>query len=279
MSKLVQFSGLLGVSAAVHVALFVGVGPDGGAPAGAGGAGAVTLAAAPPQVARLVEDWTRPVEVSRAPAALAAPPAPEPVVRTEAAKPSLPGTLPLPGMVRPEAPPKVDATPPHLPTPEAPKVRPKPRPKPPAPEPIPQPQTRQVERQAPAATPAPAQPAQRAAGSGQAGSAGGAKAATANAPSAARVAQLMGKWGGSIRQRVERRKRYPEGSRASGQVRLRLSVSTSGALSGVRVTRSSGEAALDRAALRAVQSARLPKAPKGIASGSHSFNLTIAFSK
>ncbi|MCH8467768.1 MAG: energy transducer TonB [Roseinatronobacter sp.] len=42
------------------------------------------------------------------------------------------------------------------------------------------------------------------------------------------------------------------------------------------MTQSSGKSALDNAAMRAVQRARLPRAPAGL-SGSHQFNLPLRF--
>ena len=88
---------------------------------------------------------------------------------------------------------------------------------------------------------------------------------------------MMGEWGGRIRGAIEQRKRYPAGTRATGQVRLRLTVSTSGQLTALAIAGSSGDAALDRAALAAVQSARLPAAPRGMPGGSHGFTLTLSF--
>jgi protein TonB len=105
---------------------------------------------------------------------------------------------------------------------------------------------------------------------------------TANsAPSAtldhATRTSLMAQWGGGIRARIERQKRYPRGTRASGTVHLTLTVSGAGQLLAAKVRQSSGDRALDAAALQAVQRARLPSKPTQLPGESHAFNLPVAF--
>lgn len=94
-------------------------------------------------------------------------------------------------------------------------------------------------------------------------------------PTAAQIQAMMSEWGGGIRGAIERRIRYPRGTTASGQVSLRLTVSTSGQLAALALTGSSGDAALDRAAIAAVQSARLPAAPRGMPDGPQTFSLSF----
>ena len=283
MSKILQFSGLLGVSAAAHVMLFLGAAPHGGTPSGAGGTQDVTLAAAPPQLAQMVQDWTRPVEVQGETAALRPPPvsdlAPATVVQ---GVPTAPGTLPLPLQVTqaeqtpdPVTPP-APVAPPAPPAPVPPMVRPSPRP---TPQPVAQAPTPVAQPAAKPAPAAPAQPAQRAAGAGGGASAGTAQSAGDDAPSAAHSSKLIARWSAGIRARIERRKRYPSGTRASGQVQVQMTISTTGAVIGARVRSSSGDATLDRAALQAVQNARLPKAPKGLPPGQHGVTLTLTFAR
>ena len=91
--------------------------------------------------------------------------------------------------------------------------------------------------------------------------------------------KLVSKWGAAIRNRVERRKRYPSGTRASGKAVVRITASPKGRLISAKLGRSSGDARLDRAALEAVRRAGVPKAPKGLTGNSYSFNLPIAFKK
>ncbi|SNR69959.1 energy transducer TonB, partial [Puniceibacterium sediminis] len=82
------------------------------------------------------------------------------------------------------------------------------------------------------------------------------------------------------RTRVERLKRYPSrAGRASGTVVLWLKVTSSGTLAGVGISRSSGNALLDQAAISAVQKARMPAAPNGLTQGTHTFSLPIRFAR
>lgn len=129
-----------------------------------------------------------------------------------------------------------------------------------------------------AAEPAPAPPAAKAAGTGKGGTAGQGGSAGAGL-SKAEIADLKAAWGAKVQARVERRQSYPaEGGGASGIVKLQLTVAPSGALLAVSVTASSGFAALDRAALRAVQGAApFPKAPKGLTEPDYRMALRLRF--
>jgi periplasmic protein TonB len=85
-------------------------------------------------------------------------------------------------------------------------------------------------------------------------------------------------WASQIRAKIEKRKRYPSAADgATGTVKLSISIAASGALAGVSVSASSGNAALDQAALDAVQrAAPFPASPEGKAA---KFNLPIQFSR
>jgi len=143
------------------------------------------------------------------------------------------------------------------------------------------PRTRPVARpERPAPKPAqasPARPKEVARGDGGQKAGGTAKAAPAATLDPATRTSLMAQWGGGIRNRIERQKRYPRGTRSSGTVHLTLTVSGAGRLMAVRVRQSSGDRALDKAALKAVQGARLPAKPARLPGDSHSFNLPVAF--
>jgi protein TonB len=89
----------------------------------------------------------------------------------------------------------------------------------------------------------------------------------------------MAQWGGQVRAKIERKKRYPAGTRAAGKVILRLRLDAAGALHSVSVRRSSGDRALDQAALNAVTQARLPRAPKGLGVGLFTFDLPMSFNR
>lgn len=128
------------------------------------------------------------------------------------------------------------------------------------------------------ATPAPAPPAAKASGTGKGETAGQGGSAGAGL-SKSEIADLKAAWGAKVQARVERRQTYPaEGGGASGMVKLQLTVAPSGALLGVTVTASSGSAALDRAALRAVQGAApFPKAPRGLTEPGYRMALRLRF--
>ncbi|WP_158540197.1 TonB family protein [Rhodosalinus halophilus] len=87
----------------------------------------------------------------------------------------------------------------------------------------------------------------------------------------------MAAWGGRILTSLERAKRYPHGTRASGKVRLSLRVAHTGALAGVSVVGSSGVQRLDAAAVAAARRARLPRAPQDMPPGAYSFTLSMRF--
>jgi protein TonB len=85
----------------------------------------------------------------------------------------------------------------------------------------------------------------------------------------------MAQWGGQIMARIERARPRVQGT---GQVTLALQVARSGQLAGLTVARSSGDPALDQAALTAVRRAgRFPAAPDGLTEASYGFSLPIRF--
>lgn len=87
----------------------------------------------------------------------------------------------------------------------------------------------------------------------------------------------MSQWGGRIRSCISRRALAPRGLDRGGRVELTLSVSRAGVIQSVGVRRSSGNAALDEAAVRAArQAGRCPPAPAGLTRASYSFQLPIA---
>ncbi|WP_146587520.1 TonB family protein [Puniceibacterium confluentis] len=157
-------------------------------------------------------------------------------------------------------------------------LRPRTRPAQPATAQAPAPRS-DTSRSAPAAS-AP-RAAQRAKGSGNSGGAAQtvAPAKPRAGPSQSQLRSAQAQWGGAIRQSVARAQRYPRGTTARGVVTLRISVSPSGRLTGASITGSSGTAALDRAALAAARTARLPRAPKELTGASYSFNLPLQFAR
>lgn len=120
---------------------------------------------------------------------------------------------------------------------------------------------------------------QTAAGNKQGKTAGQKTETSATTLSTAQRQSLLSSWGGVIRTQVERRKRYPSGSAATGTAVVRLNVAPQGQLLGANLARSSGDARLDQAALYAVRRARIPAAPKGLGKARYSFDLPISFRK
>ncbi|GHC63333.1 energy transducer TonB [Neogemmobacter tilapiae] len=283
----------LGLALGLHGAAFALMPSDSGAAtaAGAGGEALVSMAAVAPVVAveqvtddlaALIKEWE----------------APPPVVETMPETPVAPVALPempelapitpMPDMPASVALPVMDAAPvadkaPVAPEP-VPELVPEPEPvKKPEPKPEPKKERAEPKREKPKKE-KPVQPQAGSEGQVAAGSGGGATAGDGGKAQAATGAKgqdsIKAEWGATIRARVERRKSYPRGADgAQGRVKLRLTVDTGGNLVGVGITQSSGNAALDQAAVKAVQSARFPAAPKGLAAGQYSFNLPLDFKR
>lgn len=151
----------------------------------------------------------------------------------------------------------------------------------PAPEPAPTPRSETVEKSGKDQAAAAGTNAQRAAGSGGGTHAGVDGKAQAGTLSRGALLDLRAQWGASIRARIERSKLYPASAQgARGRATVRLIVTRAGDLAGVSLTKSSGNAALDRAALEAVKRAgRFPAAPPGLTSSVYTFALPIQFAR
>lgn len=283
--------GALGLGLAASLALHAGLlapllrQPLAPAPllaAGSAGEDMVTLEALQASFVELAPELPRPVlprlELPRLEAPQLALPLTAPVIDI----PEL--VLPDPVVLPPE-PPKFDLPEPRpappQPTAEPPKPkRAEPKPKPPKPK-TEKPKTSPAPAPAPAPARSEARAASRAAGAGGGAEAGTGGTARASAPSAGTAKNLLAQWGATIRARIERRKSYPAAAgRASGSVSLSLTVGASGHLLGASVSRSSGNAALDAAALGAVRKAGpFPAAPQGLGKASYSFSLALKFSR
>jgi len=130
------------------------------------------------------------------------------------------------------------------------------------------------------AAPTPSRPSESAAGTGGGTTAGADRRRDAPSLSDGRRQSLLADWGGRIRSRVERRKARPRGAHDTGTATVRLSVTGTGQLAGLSLVASSGSAALDAAALAAVQRAgRFPSAPDALGPGPHVFTLPIRFAR
>ena len=123
-----------------------------------------------------------------------------------------------------------------------------------------------------AALPAAKRPAKAQAGSGAAAAAGAGASAGAEAA-----------YGRKLLSHIERRKRYPAAARAAkatGAVRLSVSIDRSGNLRSARVTGGSGHAVLDEEALAtARRAAPYPAPPDGVGGKTYAFSVTLRFSR
>lgn len=274
-SAQIQAAAALSLALLLHLGAFaLRPAPAGASASGAGGSDLISLQPADASIADLVAAWQEPPQTSsiapdQKPAiidsALPMPPATEAVPEF----PALPSTPTAPLAERPPA--AVDA-PPAPPKPPEPTVKPQPRPKP-APE--------KPRDTAPAQAESAPLPAQRAAGTGNGTATGQNSTSDASTLSQAQVNDALAGWGASIRARIEKRKRYPAAADgAEGSVTLRITISRTGQLQGASIAASSGNAALDAAALKAVQAAgRFAKAPSGLTEASYSFTLPMRFSR
>ena len=120
---------------------------------------------------------------------------------------------------------------------------------------------------------------QRAAGSGggrEAGQSGGAQTATSD-PGEAKLRTV---WGSKIRARIERNKRGPSGGKSTARVFVQFTVARDGRLLDYRITKSSGIAAYDQAALDAItRSGKFPKAPRKLQASQIRLSLPISFTR
>lgn len=191
-------------------------------------------------------------------AATPLPESPPPVVMPTAAPPA-------PAMAEP-APPLPEAAPQPEPAPVA---AAKPVVEPPAPKPAEKPAQKP-------AKPAEKAPAVTAAAPAPATKSNGAKASQPGV-SGAEAKALTADWGSKVRSRINRKVVQPKDGNG-GTVKVRITLAPNGSLLGAAVAQSSGQAALDAAALKAVKAAApFPKAPKGLTDASYSFSLPITF--
>lgn len=289
MRAVAEFSVFLTLAATLHLVAWPGT-PEGTAAGdGGGGESSITLTASSESLTALVEEWITPPVTMTDIATPETPEAPETTETPEdtAAPTPLADTRPTAALApRPPMPapaldapalPQVDRTAPPPPPDMAPKTSLRPRTRPVAETASPAPEKPNQAKPERAPAPTAARPASTAKGSGASPAAGThGKAAEPSATPSANPA-AMSRWGSTIRSSIERRKRYPSGTRGRGTVLLSILVHTSGNLASVGIAGSSGDAVLDRAALAAVQSARLRSAPAGIPAGTHRFTLPMAF--
>lgn len=274
----VVVSGLLHAGAALALALASPF--AGGDAAGEAGQDSASLPEPPALMveiltpADLVSDQPPPpppTDLSALTPAAPAPPADLPAPPPEAL-PDLPKPAPQLALLSSDTEPAAETAPPP------PKPKPKAEAKPPAPE---KPAKPPVQKAKPPAAPAPAPSGAKAAGSGGGTKSGIGGKAEASGLSKSEVADLKAAWGAKIQAQLERRRTYPrDAGRAEGLVLLELTVAPSGALLAVRVIKSSGAAVLDRAAVKAAQSAgRFPKAPAQLTDPAYKLILQLKYDR
>ncbi|NDR58421.1 energy transducer TonB family protein [Aliiruegeria sabulilitoris] len=126
-----------------------------------------------------------------------------------------------------------------------------------------------------------ASPPARAAGNAASKAGGNAQPSGAGGVSEAKTRNLIARWGGGIRASIARQERYPSAAGwASGTATVALSVGRDGRLQSARIARSSGNAALDAAALDAVRrAAPFARAPRGLTDPQYSFSVPLRFTR
>ncbi|QCO54744.1 TonB family protein [Pseudorhodobacter turbinis] len=288
MSGRLQACVAIALAMGLHVGAFaLHPAPIGANSSGAGGENLLSLQAANASIAEMVDDWDEPPQAPQ----IAEVPPQQPVQSIEAPKlpaaptqavapialPSLSGGLPEAAISLPPPPPPQVIEPEYRPAPTV-DVRP---PKKTDPQNKAKRQPKKAAKPQKKAAPSAARAAQKASGAGNGAQAGTGGTSTAATLSKATLNNLRASWGASIRARIERRRTYPSAARgASGTVAVRLTVSRSGQLRAVSVAKSSGNKALDQAAIKAVKAARkFPAAPKGLTESQYSFSLSMRFSR
>ena len=268
------------IAITLHVLAFA-QGPRSGVQAGgSGGDAMVSIQAAAPTVVEMVTSWERPPVVTPEVQNELSPPDAVPVETPTVPQIDL-GPAPRAEIrVAIKQPDgfqdiEIDTTPPPPPPPpepqreteDVPDTRPKPRPV--------QEKPKEGLKAEQASTGRTKEVAAGSGGSTQAGT--GRNKVTTGDPG--KAAKLQAVWGAKIRARIERNKRYPRGSKASGNATIELRVSRDGKLVSYRVKKSSGIPELDDAAMTAVARAkRFPKAPKGLLGNSFNFAVAIKLS-
>ena len=278
-------------AAAIHVgALAFGLSDSGGGGAGDGGADRISIEAVSPAIASLVKKWDTPPEIAETsklqtpvPASFAPTKAPTIDKPVSAAWPPTMKTpditqAPLtPSTSAPALPKVADIVEASLrptgqvvwiPMPSAPKLL---TPStdvalknasfaPPPSDVAQQATTRPAPR--PTRESAPLVTRQVATGIGTTGTRGKALSAPAPKASKARRNAAAQAWAASIQRRIARHHIYPRGTRAEGRVRVAMVILPNGRLDRVSVAKTSGTAALDKAAVAAVRrAAPFPPAP------------------
>lgn len=306
MRTLAELSAFAAMALAAHVVFWPATDFTGVEGSGAEGEALLSIAASSAHIEQLVDEWETPPEVA-APVMMAAaeitdaaPDLPDlPDLSPTRPTPIIQGSRPMP----PDALPQVEPPAPRelagLPAASIPEIAPDRDGNPLTPEQSRRPPTPPERKAAPPPEKNTVRAQKKPAQEKSAEAAPGKKPAKASAASNARKAQgegggtakgktkksraatlsksvktsLIRQWGSQIRSRIQRR--APRGV-GRGRAVVTITVSGSGALLGVRLQQSSGNARLDKLAVAAVrQAGRFPAAPKRLGIGKHTFRLPI----
>ncbi len=200
---------------------------------------------------------------------------PEPETKPEPEPETKPEPEPEPEVKpEPEPEPKPELKPPPEPEPE---VKPEPRlevkPKPKA-KPKPKPKKRRVHKKQPQGYKAEVNASGRLIKGSTKGTTKGLRATSTGSRAALR--RDVNRYGSRVRARINRYR--PRGGKSKGQTMITFSLSTSGSLTSSRVSRSCGDAGLDRAALSAVRrAAPFPRPPAGMTAKQLRFTIPFSF--
>ena len=278
-------------AATIHVgALSFGLSETGGGSAGDDGADRISIEAVSPAIASLVEEWDTPPKVAEAtalqtpvlasiaptkapaidapvsvawPSAMKMPDIAQTPLAPSTALPILPNVADLVEASLGAASPEVwmpVLSMPKLETPSTDAALKKASIAPPPIDVAQQATTRPAPR--PDREPAPLVTRQVATGVGTTGTRGSAESTPAPKASKAQRNAAAQAWAASIQRRIARHHIYPRGTRAEGRVRVAMVILPSGRLDRVSVAKTSGTAALDKAAVAAVRrAAPFPRAP------------------
>lgn len=293
-----------GAALGLHAAALTFSQAPGGGGAGNGGQDRLSITAAPQELSALVDAWDTAPKVAHAPESpdhavffdkplspssiaptvrTARPPAPMTPVLPDAAPPrslDTPGQPPVPEQVDLTmfSPSAVDTFPPRSVKPLPPPLSTT-RPAIDAARPKSDPAPSRVERPKSRPTGA-ASPRRIAAGAGASGKRGETAVSTGSALSKAAEKAAISAWAASIERKIARHQSYPRGSRDEGRVRVAMVILADGRLGQVSIARSSGSAALDKAAVRAVQrAAPFPPAPSSLSDDWFKVGQWIAFQR
>ena len=267
MRVILEASAFLALAAVVHLAAWAPRGETGEAGSGVGGEDLLSIKPSSASIEQMVEAWEKPPETVEDIAPAMETPVlqdPPPSLETPDLPPETrPATahLKLPEMAaRPDAPPM-----PVINTPPEPEPEPEPKPKP-------KPQAKpKLDKKPSEASVAVA--AQRAKGKGGGVAQGQNQKSQTATVSKSKRASLLSKWGSQIRAKIARS--TPRGV-GNGTAIVRITVSASGILQSVSLSKSSGNARLDRIAVQAVRNAgRFPAAPKALGVQTQTFRLPI----